>query len=109
MVMPTPTRASGPRQSVRRDVNVLRERRMRAVELFEAGMRQVDVGTQLGGSAQTASRWYHSWWAGGGDALIGAARLGRTARVSVGQVAEVETALVAGPEAERVGTGLWGL
>src|SRR6266545_1612039 len=101
MVMPTPTRASGPRQSVCRDVNALRERRMRAVELFEAGMRQVDVVTQLGVSAQAASRWYHSWRTGGRDALVGAERLGRTARLSEQQLAEVQAAATPGPPSQR--------
>src|SRR5256885_58317 len=109
MVMPTPTRASSPRRSVPRDVSALRERRMRAVELFEAGMRQVDVVTQLGVSAQTASRWYHSWQTGGRDALMGAGRLGRTARLSDGQLAEVEAALVAGPKANGFATDMWTL
>src|SRR5207248_4812250 len=99
MVMPTPTRSSGPRQSVRRDVDALRERRMRAVELFEAGLRQVEVVTQLGVSAQTASRWYQRWQTGGRDALLGAERLGRTPRLSDGQLADVQTALVDGPKA----------
>lgn len=82
---------------------------MRAVELFEAGMRQVDVVTQLGVSAQTASRWYHRWQAGGRDALIGAERLGRTARLSDEQLAEVQAALVAGPIANGFGTDMWTL
>src|SRR5438067_3789545 len=104
MVMPTPTRASDPRQSVCRDVDALRERRMRAVDLFEAGMRQVDVVRQLGVSAQTASRWYRGWQVGGRDALIGAQRLGRAPRLSHEQVAQVQTALVAGPKANGFAT-----
>jgi transposase len=82
---------------------------MRAVELFEAGMRQVDVATRLGVSAQTASRWYHRWQTGGRDALIGAERLGRTARLSDGQLVEVQAALMAGPKANGFGTDMWTL
>jgi transposase len=82
---------------------------MRAVELFEAGMRQVDVVTRLGVSAQTASRWYRSWRAGGRDALVGAQRLGRTPRLSDGQLAEVQAALVAGPKANGFATDMWTL
>jgi transposase len=82
---------------------------MRAVELFEAGARQVDVVTRLGVSAQTASRWYHNWCSGGRDALVGAARLGRTSRLSDGQLAEVEAALVAGPKANGFTTDMWTL
>src|SRR5947199_5154365 len=101
--MSTSPRSAGPRRSVARDVDALRERRMRAVELFEAGMRQVDVVNRLGVSAQTASRWYRGWQAGGRDALAGAARLGRTSRWSDGQVAEVQSPLVAGrPHRQRL-------
>ena len=82
---------------------------MRAVELFEAGARQVDVVTRLGVSAQTASRWYRSWEVGGRDALIGAERLGRTARLSDGQLAQVQAALVAGPKANGFATDMWTL
>jgi transposase len=82
---------------------------MRAVELFEAGMRQVDVVNRLGVSAQTASRWQRNWQAGGRDALAGAARLGRTSRLSDGQVAEVQSALVAGPTANGFPTDMWTL
>ncbi len=82
---------------------------MRAVELFEAGMRQVDVVTQLGVSAQTASRWHRQWAAGGREALVGADRLGRTPRLSDGQLAQVQTALVAGPKANGFGTDMWTL
>jgi transposase len=82
---------------------------MRAAELFEAGMRQVDVVSRLEVSAQTASRWYRSWQAGGRDALVGAARLGRTPRLSDEQLAEVQTALLAGPKAHGFGTDMWTL
>jgi transposase len=82
---------------------------MRAVELFEAGARQVDVVTQLEVSAQTASRWYHRWRSGGRDALVGAERLGRAPRLSDEQLAEVETVLVAGPKANGFGTDMWTL
>jgi transposase len=82
---------------------------MRAAQLFEAGLRQVDVVTQLGVWAQTASRWYHRWCSGGRDALIGADRLGRTARLSDADLAEVETALVAGPAANGFATDMWTL
>lgn len=49
----------------RRDLAALTQRRMRAVQMFRAGKRQVDVATELGVSAQTASRWHRDWLAGG--------------------------------------------
>jgi transposase len=82
---------------------------MRAAVLFEAGARQVDVVTRLGVSAQTASRWYRSWRAGGREALVGAERLGRTPRLSDEQLAQVQTALLAGPRANGFGTDMWTL
>ncbi|WP_271189192.1 winged helix-turn-helix domain-containing protein [Dactylosporangium matsuzakiense] len=102
-------RSQGPFRDPGRDVDALRERRMRAVELFEAGRRQADVVAELGVSAQTASRWHRAWLDGGRDALAGAARLGRTPRLSDGQVAEVEAALLAGPTANGFGTDMWTL
>jgi transposase len=82
---------------------------MRAVELFEAGRRQVDVVAELGVSAQTASRWHRAWREGGRDALVGAARLGRTPRLSDAQLAQVQTALLDGPKANGFGTDMWTL
>ena len=82
---------------------------MRAVELFEAGLRQVDVATELEVSAQTASRWHRAWLTGGRDALMGAQRLGRTARLSDEQLAGVEAALRDGPKANGFGTDMWTL
>ena len=107
--MPTPLRSTSSRRGVRRDVETLRERRLQAAEMFEAGMRQVDVVRQLQVSAQTASRWYASWRHGGRDALIGAQRLGRTARLSDEQLAQVESALSAGrkPTASLRTCGPW--
>jgi hypothetical protein len=57
MVMPP---AAARSKSLGRDVDALRDRRMRTVELFEAGRRQADVVTELGVSAQTASRWHRA-------------------------------------------------
>ncbi|WP_426513559.1 winged helix-turn-helix domain-containing protein [Dactylosporangium sp. McL0621] len=65
--------------------------------------------TQLGVSAQTASRWHRAWRAGGREALTGAQRLGRTPRLSDEQLSEVESALLAGPKASGFGTDLWTL
>jgi transposase len=109
MVMVAAVRSSGPRRGPGRDVDALRERRMRAVELFEAGRRQADVVAELGVSAQTASRWHRAWQDGGRDALAGADRLGRTPRLSDEQLADIETALLDGPQANGFSTGMWTL
>lgn len=82
---------------------------MRAAEMFERGRRQVDVVVELEVSAQTASRWYRDWQAGGRDALAGAGRAGRLPRLSDEQLAEVETVLAEGPKASGYPTNLWTL
>lgn len=82
---------------------------MRAVEMFEAGKRQVDVVVELEVSAQTASRWHKAWLAGGREALTGAGRAGRRAWLSDEQLAEVEAALVEGPKDNGFPTDMWTL
>jgi hypothetical protein len=81
---------------------------MRAVELFEAGHRQADVAADVAVSVPTAPRWYRTWQGGGRDALVRAAQLGRTWRLSDEQVAEVE-AVLNGPKANGFGTDMWTL
>jgi transposase len=82
---------------------------MRAVEMFARGKRQVDVVTELGVSAQTASRWYRAWTEGGREALAGAGRAGRHRRLSDAQLAEVEAAVAKGPRANGFPTEMWTL
>ncbi|MFE7422837.1 helix-turn-helix domain-containing protein [Rhodococcus sp. NPDC057529] len=48
----------------RRDLEALRDRRMRAAETVATGRRQVDVAVELDASQQTASRWYRRWTEG---------------------------------------------
>lgn len=87
----------------------MRQRRMRAAEMFERGKRQVDVVAELDVSAQTASRWHRAWQAGGRDALAGAGRAGRLPRLSEEGLAEVEAALTKGPKANGFATDMWTL
>lgn len=82
---------------------------MRAVEMFEAGKRQVDVVVELGVSAQTASRWHKAWAEGGREALAGVGRAGRRPWLSDEQIAEVEAALTEGPKAHGFATDMWTL
>jgi transposase len=95
--------------AARRDFEALRERRMRAAEMFERGKRQVDVVVELGVSAQTASRWHRDWLAGGREALAGAGRAGRIPRLCDEQLATVQTALTEGAKANGYPTDLWTL
>jgi transposase len=82
---------------------------MQAADMFARGRRQVDVVSELGVSAQTASRWYRGWVEGGRDALAGAGRAGRSRRLSDEQLARVQAALVEGPRANGFPTEMWTL
>ncbi|MEV0053162.1 winged helix-turn-helix domain-containing protein [Saccharopolyspora shandongensis] len=93
----------------RRDFDALRERRMRAAEMFARGKRQVDVASALGVSAQTVSKWHRAWSTGGREALAGAGRAGRMPRLSSEQLAEVEAELIKGPRANEFATEMWTL
>jgi transposase len=93
----------------RRDFEGLRARRMKAARMFARGKRQVDVVVALGVSAQTASRWHAAWVAGGRDALVGARRAGRVRKLTEAQLAQVATALEAGPRANGFATDMWTL
>jgi len=93
----------------RRDFEALKQRRLRAAQMFARGKRQVDVAVELGVSAQTASRWYRAWSQGGREALAGAGRVGRPRRVSDAQLAEVQAALATGPRANGFPTEMWTL
>jgi transposase len=90
-------------------LQALKDRRMAAAEMFRRGKRQVDVVTELGVSAQTASRWYRGWQEGGRAALAGAGRAGRMRRLSDAQLAQVQAALVKGPRANGFATEMWTL
>lgn len=115
--MSKPSRSSGGQQrawkskrvAARRDFEALRERRLRAAELFDRGKRQVDVAVELRVSAQTASRWYRAWQDGGRAGLAGAGRAGRKRWLSDEQLAEVEAALTRGPRANGFATEMWTL
>lgn len=77
--------------------------------MFDRGKRQVDVVTELGVSAQTASRWHRDWQEHGRGGLAGAGRAGRRRKLSDAQLAAVEAALQAGPKANGFPTGMWTL
>lgn len=115
--MSEPSHSAGkrrqPRSSkkvpARRDFEALRERRLRAAEMFARGKRQVDVVVELEVSAQTASRWYRDWQSGGQQALAVARPAGRPRRLSDEQVTQVQAALTQGPRAHGFATEPWTL
>ena len=103
--MPTVPR----RPAAQRDRDRLEVRRLRAAELFAAGVRQAEVARQLEVSAQAVSVWHARWQTGGTDALRSRGPSGPTPRLSDAQLATVEQALGEGPTAHGFTGELWTL
>lgn len=82
---------------------------MAAADMFARGKRQVDVVSELGVSAQTASRWHRAFIAEGRQGLAGAGRAGRLRKLSDEQLVQVQAALVKGPRANGFPTEMWTL
>ena len=84
-------------------------RRLRAAELFGAGVHQAEVARQLEVSAQAVIVWHGRWQAGGADALRSRGSSGPTPRLSNAQLATVEQALLEGATAHGFVGELWTL
>jgi len=93
----------------RRDFEALKQRRLRAADMFRRGKSQAEVAHALGVSRESASKWYALWSTGGRAALAGAGRAGRLPRLSDEQLADVVTALQRGPRANGFATEMWTL
>jgi transposase len=103
--MPTVPR----RPAAQRERDRLEARRLRAAELFAAGVRQAEVARQLGVSAQAASVWHARWKASGTDGLRSRGPSGPAPRLSDAQLAEVEQVLLKGATANGFVGELWTL
>ncbi|WP_206040612.1 winged helix-turn-helix domain-containing protein [Rhodococcus sp. HNM0563] len=104
-----PNSRKAKQRGSRRDFDALRDRRMRAAEMFAAGRRQIDVAVELEVTQQTASRWYRQWADGGSEALEGPRRAGRRPRLDDTQIETVREELLKGPQAHGFATGVWTL
>ena len=93
----------------RRDFEALKQRRLRAADMFRRGKSQAEVAQALGVSRESASKWYQLWSNGGRAALVGAGRAGRLPRLFDEQLADVVVALKRGPRANGFPTDLWTL
>jgi transposase len=87
----------------------LRERRVRAARLFEAGASQAEVARRLDVSRVSAMRWHRTWKAKGKKALTATRPLGRPSRLTSKELKRIEKALLAGPSAHGYNTDLWTL
>jgi transposase len=93
----------------RRDFAALEERRMRAVDLFEQGVRPAEIARQLGVGHQMVSDWRGAWRRSGREGLRGAGRAGRLPKLRPDQLAQVKRALVQGAVANGYPNDLWTL
>jgi transposase len=93
----------------RRDFAAMEERRMRAADLFEQGVIPAEIARQVGVSHQIVSDWRVTWRRAGRDGLRSAGRAGRLPKVNSEQLAQVETELAKGAEANGYPNDLWTL
>jgi transposase len=103
--MPTVPR----RPAAQRERDQLQARRLRAAELFAAGVHQAEVARQLGVSAQAVGVWHARWQRGGPEALHSRGPSGPSPRLSDAQLATVEQALLEGATANGFTGELWTL
>ena len=97
----------GNPRGVRRDFEVLEQRRFEAARLLRKGLRQAEVARQVGVHRQSVSRWAKQLAEGGKASLKKAGRAGRKPRLSPADLRRVERGLKRGPQALGYGTGLW--
>ena len=97
------------RPAAQRERERLQARRLRAAELFAAGVHQAEVSRQLSVSGQAVSVWYRRWEAGGPEALRSKGPSGPAPRLSDTQLATVERALLEGAAANGFVGELWTL
>src|SRR5438105_15717553 len=92
------TSSTARRVRPRRDFDAMRERRMRAADLFEQGVIPAEIARQVGVSHQIVSDWRATWRRCGRDGLRGAGRAGRLPKLSRDQLTSVELELLKGAE-----------
>jgi transposase len=103
--MPTVPR----RLAAQQERDRLEARRLRAAELFAAGVRQAEVARQLEVSAQAVGAWHARWRSGGPQALRSRGPSGPAPRLSDQQLVQVEQALLEGATAHGFVGELWTL
>jgi transposase len=87
----------------------MRQRRLRAAELFGHGATQAEVARTLRVSRQAVSVWHARLQAGGTTALAGAGRQGRRPQLSAEQRAVIDQALRQGARAHGFASDGWTL
>src|SRR5579863_7936839 len=95
----------GNPKGVKRDLEQLEQRRLKAAKLFDQGLSQAEVSRQLNVHRQSVSRWHQAWKEQGAKALKKAGRVGRKPRLQPAQLRQLGQGLKEGPEALGYGTG----
>ena len=85
----------------------LERRRYRALQLLKGGYDAGEVARRVGVDRRSVRRWKAAYREGGDQALKARAVSGRPPKLSAIQKEELETALLAGPEAAVFATDLW--
>lgn len=91
------------------DQVAMKNRRMKAVRLFEKDIAPAEVARRLGVQRQSATRWRKEWLAGGREALESKGKIGRKRELTTEQEAELAAILEAGAVAAGMPTEAWTL
>jgi transposase len=97
------------RAAAQQERDRLQARRLRAAELFAAGVRQAEVAHQLGVSRQAVSVWHARWRTDGPQALHSKGPTGPAPKVADAQLAQLEQVLLEGAGANGFVGELWTL
>jgi len=92
---------------VKRNFDVLEQRRMRAAKLLNEGIHEAEVARRVGVQRQSVNRWARQLSESGLSSLKKAGRAGRKPRLSEADLEGIRKALKRGPEALGYETGLW--
>jgi len=92
---------------VRRDFQMLEERRMSGARLLRQGVHAAEVARRVGVHRQSVGRWAEQLKQGGIRGLRRAGHAGRRPRLRPEDLRRIERGLKRGPEALGYETGLW--
>ena len=94
---------------VRRNFEVLEQRRFEAFRLLKRGESEAEVARQVGVHRQSVNRWVQQIEKRGREGLKKAGRAGRKPRLDKAALKKLENRLKQGPQALGYETNLWTL
>jgi transposase len=93
--------------ATRRDAVVFEQRRLKAMSLYDEGVRQADIARRLGVTRQSVSRWVGAFERGGRERLRRKPRPGRPPKLTQRQKDALLRALAKGAQSMGYATQLW--